>query len=186
MLERSPVSAGRRTLIFSLPADHHPASVVGTFNDWTPGLTLLSPAADGWISVSVEVDAASEQCFRYLGADGWWFDELDADLIDGRGSHVRAAPVPEVAAAVEPAEPAERVAPAQEAAELAEVASDPAEVASEPVPLRAIDGDPSAHRTAEAEPAPRRLLSPAAWAARKERRMLKKRAKRMRGDDATS
>ncbi len=163
MLERSPVSAGRRTLVFSLPADHHPASVVGTFNEWTPGVTLLRPAADGWISAVVEVDAAADQCFRYLGADGWWFDELDADLIDTRGSHVLGV------------------------AEIAEVEATETIVADQVEETEpADDPEPAAHRPARPEPAPRGLLSPAAWAARKERRLRGKRAKRMRGDDAAS
>ncbi|WP_232550117.1 hypothetical protein [Propioniciclava soli] len=88
MLQRSPVTAGRRTLTFRLPGDHGRISVCGTFNDWTPGVLVMEHAADGWLEASVTVAAAEPVVFRYRSDRDWWFDELDADAITGEGSVV--------------------------------------------------------------------------------------------------
>jgi hypothetical protein len=65
-------------LTFSLPAGAHPGdrvSVVGDFNDWTPGRHELRPLRDGSRSVSVRVPAGRPVRFRYLAPDGLWFDD---------------------------------------------------------------------------------------------------------------
>ena len=47
MLHRSPARAGLRTLTFTLPLEWAGrASVVGNFNDWTPGRLTLSAERD--------------------------------------------------------------------------------------------------------------------------------------------
>jgi 1,4-alpha-glucan branching enzyme len=84
--------AGQK-LTFALPADH-PAgavSVVGSFNDWTPGALPLKKRSNGTISATLAVGAGEEIVFRYLGENGWWFDEPEADRITGQGSVVTAA-----------------------------------------------------------------------------------------------
>lgn len=90
LLRSRAAEAGHRTLTFALRADH-PAgrvSVVGNFNDWTPGAHLLVPDQDGWMAASVTLPDNYIAVFRYLGEGGWWFDEPDADFVDGGASVV--------------------------------------------------------------------------------------------------
>lgn len=88
MLHRSPARAGLRTLTFTLPLEWAGrASVVGNFNDWTPGRLTLS--ADGDVArASVELPDDYIAVFRYLGEGDHWFDEPEADMVDGGGSVV--------------------------------------------------------------------------------------------------
>lgn len=74
-----------------LPDDIHdgPVSVVGSFNDWTPGQHKLVRRSNGTRSVTVTVPAGQELRFRYLGSGGRWFDDPDADEIDSHGSVIR-------------------------------------------------------------------------------------------------
>jgi 1,4-alpha-glucan branching enzyme len=73
-----------------LPDDIHdgPVSVVGTFNDWTPGRHRLVRRANGTRSVTVPVTAGQELRFRYLGSGGHWFDDPDARQVESDGSVV--------------------------------------------------------------------------------------------------
>lgn len=90
MLLRSSSTPGRRTLTFRLPADH-PAgetSVVGNFNDWTPGALPMVPDAEGMKSATVELNSDYIAVFRYLGENDWWFDEPEADYMDAGASVV--------------------------------------------------------------------------------------------------
>lgn len=86
----APKSSGTR-LTFSLPADHpvKNVSVVGSFNDWEPGANPLRRRSNGTVSASVTVPAGTTVQFRYLGENGQWFDEPDADQITSEGSLVR-------------------------------------------------------------------------------------------------
>jgi 1,4-alpha-glucan branching enzyme len=64
-------------LTFVLPGDE-PAgkvSVVGDFNDWTPGAHTLVRRSNGTRSVRVSVPAGRAFGFRYLGEGGHWFDD---------------------------------------------------------------------------------------------------------------
>ena len=81
---------GSTRIQFILPDDIHdgPVSVVGTFNDWTPGVHKLVRRSNGTRSVSVEVPAGEDVRFRYLGSGGVWFDDEDAHLLEGRGALV--------------------------------------------------------------------------------------------------
>jgi hypothetical protein len=75
----------------------HPAgsvSVVGTFNDWTPGLDELIADGHGTRSVTVGLPYDTEVVFRYLGAGDTWYDEPDADEITQRGSILHGIPGP--------------------------------------------------------------------------------------------
>jgi 1,4-alpha-glucan branching enzyme len=54
-------------------------SVVGDFNNWTPGKHVLAKRTNGTRSVSVTLPAGSKVRFRYLGENGHWFDDPDAD-----------------------------------------------------------------------------------------------------------
>lgn len=83
-ISKSPAYAKRVT--FSLPIGAPPGrvSVVGSFNDWTPGRHHLLPRSNGRRSTSVEVVPGTVLQFRYLGEDGHWFDDPDLqDRVNG-------------------------------------------------------------------------------------------------------
>ena len=88
---RSAVSA-TCTLTFALPTSAlgGPVSVVGTFNDWTPGAHPLRRRSNGTASTSVTVPTGTTVRFRYLGEHGHWFDDADADEITAEGGVVLA------------------------------------------------------------------------------------------------
>jgi 1,4-alpha-glucan branching enzyme len=69
---------------FALPQDNPSGqvSVVGDFNDWTPGKHVLAKRTNGTRSVSVTAPKGSSLRFRYLGEDGHWFDDPEADRRD--------------------------------------------------------------------------------------------------------
>jgi hypothetical protein len=76
--------AGATKVTFVLPADVHdgPVSVVGCFNDWTPGVDTLVKRSNGTRSASVELEDGVYE-FRYLGAGGVWLDEPTAPARSG-------------------------------------------------------------------------------------------------------
>ncbi|UQX87389.1 isoamylase early set domain-containing protein [Jatrophihabitans telluris] len=65
-------------------------SVVGSFNDWTPGLDELSDDGDGTRSVTVGLPYGRQFIFRYLGPGDRWFDDPDADRVSSAGSIIEA------------------------------------------------------------------------------------------------
>ncbi len=67
---------------FVLPANLEwaPVSVVGNFNDWQPHRHPLIRRPDGSLSTTVVCAPGTVLHFRYLGANGVWFDELDAEI----------------------------------------------------------------------------------------------------------
>ncbi len=68
-------------LTFVLPQDE-PAgrvSVVGDFNEWTPGVHTLVKRSNGTRSVKVAVTPGEAYRFRYLGEQGHWFDDPQVD-----------------------------------------------------------------------------------------------------------
>lgn len=84
MIKLSATKATGPKITFVLPAAE-PAgrvSVVGDFNDWTPGTHELRKRSNGTRSVSVAVPAGSSFTFRYLGENGHWFDDPDAEAHD--------------------------------------------------------------------------------------------------------
>ncbi|MGN6521920.1 MAG: isoamylase early set domain-containing protein [Actinomycetes bacterium] len=76
---------------FSLPQEQPSGtvSVVGDFNDWTPGKHVLAKRANGTRSVAVTVPAGTSFRFRYLGENGHWFDD-EAAPRDGDAGRVDA------------------------------------------------------------------------------------------------
>jgi 1,4-alpha-glucan branching enzyme len=64
-------------LTFVLPqeAPGGRVSVVGDFNEWTPGVHTLVKRSNGTRSVKVPVQPGSSYRFRYLAEGGVWFDD---------------------------------------------------------------------------------------------------------------
>jgi 1,4-alpha-glucan branching enzyme len=73
------------TFVVAKEAVPGPVSVVGSFNDWSPYTHILRPRSNGTRSVAVTVPTGSAVHFRYLGADGHWFDDPDALAGPGGG-----------------------------------------------------------------------------------------------------
>ncbi|MEV8442380.1 isoamylase early set domain-containing protein [Actinosynnema sp. NPDC051121] len=86
MLRSTRLFGPKRRVTFSLPLDHPrgPVSVVGTFNDWTPGVHELVPRRDGTRTVTVVLPPGTHR-FRYLGDGGHWFDEPDVPTVGPDG-----------------------------------------------------------------------------------------------------
>jgi hypothetical protein len=82
---------GKVKLTFALPMDAHDGtvSVVGDFNEWTPGRHTLVKRANGTRSVAVSLPSGTQSRFRYLGEGGYWFDDHDADHLDHQGGLLR-------------------------------------------------------------------------------------------------
>ncbi len=89
MIKRSKLFGDKTRVTFCLPADHPSGqvSVVGTFNDWQPGLHELKLRRDGTRTVSVHL-GPGQYSFRYLGADGVWLDDDQADAVGPSGSEL--------------------------------------------------------------------------------------------------
>ncbi|MGP3914222.1 isoamylase early set domain-containing protein [Nonomuraea sp. 10N515B] len=87
MLRRTPLFGKKTRITFALPA-HQPdgiVSVVGDFNDWSPGHHELLRRRNGMRTVSVILPPGIHY-FRYLATGGVWFDDDTADHIDQHGS----------------------------------------------------------------------------------------------------
>lgn len=65
-----------------------PVSVVGDFNNWQPCFDTLFPRDDGMRAVTVTLPPNSVHSFRYLAAEGHWFDDERPDSHDGRNGAV--------------------------------------------------------------------------------------------------
>lgn len=78
---RRDVKAGELRLTFVLPQDEPDGgvSVVGDFNEWTPGVHRLVRRSNGTRSVRVTVAPGNAYRFRYLAEGGHWFDDPDVD-----------------------------------------------------------------------------------------------------------
>lgn len=78
---------GTRQVTFALPAEElgGAVSVVGSFNDWTPGVHVLRRRSNGTASVAVDVPVGTELLFRYLGEGGRWFDDPQVEVGPGGG-----------------------------------------------------------------------------------------------------
>jgi 1,4-alpha-glucan branching enzyme len=90
MIKRSKLFGNKTRVTFCLPADQPagPVSVVGTFNDWKPGLHELKTRRDGTRTISVQL-GPGHYSFRYLGTGGVWLDDEHADGVGPHGSELR-------------------------------------------------------------------------------------------------
>jgi hypothetical protein len=73
-------TTGESVITFILAADDHRGdlSVVGSFNDWTPGVDVFAVRGDGTQTATIRVSKDSEVYFRYQGTGDHWFDDRDA------------------------------------------------------------------------------------------------------------
>jgi hypothetical protein len=98
-------TTGERTATFSLPDTFERPdtfiSVVGSFNDWVPGIHVLDAGDDGQLSVAVPLSSDDDLHFRYLQTGGGWFDDPEADETTQYGSVVRVDRTPPAAEATE-------------------------------------------------------------------------------------
>lgn len=150
----APKSAGTR-ITFSLPADQvdGAVSVVGNFNDWTPGRDVLRRRSNGTMSAAVTVPVDYIAVFRYLAEGGVWFDEPDADFVDDGASVVLARGTVE-----QESKPAAR---AKAPAKAAPAKAVPAKTAKT-VPAKTAKAAPAkAAKTAKAAPAKAAKAAPA-------------------------
>ncbi|MGW6442850.1 isoamylase [Lentzea sp. NPDC055074] len=87
MIRILPTKDQRVRVTWALPRHEPPGpvSVVGDFNDWTPGVTALRARSNGSRSATVVVAPGTTLRFRYLGPDGHWFDDEDAAARDDHG-----------------------------------------------------------------------------------------------------
>lgn len=87
MIRRHPTGGSAVRVTFALPADEvDRVSVVGDFNEWTPGRHTLVKRANGTRSVAVTLPKDSVHRFRYLAEGGRWFDDPEADRHTADGS----------------------------------------------------------------------------------------------------
>jgi 1,4-alpha-glucan branching enzyme len=87
VLKRSATKQGTK-ITFVLPGHDRAVSVVGDFNDWTPGSHPLTPREDGALVASAVLPKGQVTAFRYLAEDGHWFDDESADHHDGTNGYI--------------------------------------------------------------------------------------------------
>jgi hypothetical protein len=96
MIERE-AGNGSVLVTFSLPVSEGEVSVLGSFNNWDPAAHPLR--GDGASqTATVELAPGSRHEFRYLGSDGRWFDDPDADALEGGNSILLIGAIDSIAA----------------------------------------------------------------------------------------
>jgi hypothetical protein len=82
MIRRTAAPGGQQ-VVFVLDAER-PVSVVGDFNEWDPHVGAMSAAAGGTCEWSTRLPPG-RYAFRYLGEDGAFFDDPEADAYEPNG-----------------------------------------------------------------------------------------------------
>lgn len=82
MITKRPVDGSSDVEVtFTLPAGAAPVSVAGDFNDWDESATPLQGSGDT-CSASVTVERGRCYGFRYVDAEGRWFNDETADTYE--------------------------------------------------------------------------------------------------------
>lgn len=84
--KRSMKDSNRVKVSFALPEDHPHAAqafVAGTFNGWDPRADPLVRRNNRTYSAVVSLEKGERYAYRYVSADGEWFNAGDADAYDG-------------------------------------------------------------------------------------------------------
>jgi 1,4-alpha-glucan branching enzyme len=86
MIKRAPAGQAVK-LTFALPSEATPqaVSVVGDFNGWDPYAHPLKKRSNGTKSAVVTIATGQPVRFRYLDAEGRFFDDHDADFVEPNG-----------------------------------------------------------------------------------------------------
>ena len=82
MLKKTDVKNSNDVKVtFSVDGDNAnlPASVVGEFNDWNPEALPLKKRSNGAHTANVTLASGQSYRFRYVSADGVWFNDEAAD-----------------------------------------------------------------------------------------------------------
>jgi 1,4-alpha-glucan branching enzyme len=85
MIKRTPAQEGSVKITFVVPKDVGPVSVVGDFNRWDPLANPLRARSNGTRSVALTLPAGEVYRFRYLDAEGRFFDDTDCDGHEANG-----------------------------------------------------------------------------------------------------
>ena len=81
MIQRDPKSGTADVKVtFLIPADSvdEVTAVVGDFNGWDPSATTFRRRSGQW-TASITVPRGRRYAFRYVSADGSWFNDDEAD-----------------------------------------------------------------------------------------------------------
>ena len=84
--KRSTKDSNQVRAAFALPEDHpHAANayVAGTFNGWDPKADPLVRRSNQTYSAVVSLEKGARHAYRYVSADGEWFNAGDADDYEG-------------------------------------------------------------------------------------------------------
>ena len=81
IVKRKRMGKVQVTFVLDEPPAEQPVYVAGDFNDWSRD-TAFKKAKDGTLRATVTVPAGEEVRFRYVTADGTWFDEPQADAYE--------------------------------------------------------------------------------------------------------
>jgi len=84
--KRSMKERNRVKVSFALPEDHPHAArafVAGTFNGWDPKADPLIRRNNRTYSAVVSLEQGERHAYRYVSADGEWFNAGDADAYEG-------------------------------------------------------------------------------------------------------
>lgn len=85
MIKKQQVDKHEMKVTFAVVDDGHPVSLVGEFNGWSPDAHPLKKRSNGTRSTSVVLENGRHTVFRYLAADGSYFDDADGDGIEPNG-----------------------------------------------------------------------------------------------------